>query len=57
VYTEPIVRNFCGECNDILVDPIEFRWGYCLWCLTIMLEKMDARIADMYYDDDEGDAI
>lgn len=46
------MRNFCGKCNDILLDPVEFRWGYCVFCLSIMLEKMDVELQDFYWDDD-----
>lgn len=53
MYTAPMMRNFCGECDDILLDPVEFRWGYCVFCLSIMLEKFDARIADMYYEEED----
>jgi hypothetical protein len=47
-----MMRNFCGECGDILLDPIEFRWGLCVWCLSIKLEKMDVALTDYYWDDD-----
>ena len=50
VYTM-VMRNYCGRCMDILVDPTEFRWGYCLICISIMLEEMDYRVADLYWDD------
>ena len=44
--------NFCRDCQDILVDPVEWRYGYCLICLTIHLEKLDREIMDLWYGDE-----
>lgn len=44
--------NYCRDCEDILVDPIEWRYGFCLWCLSIRLEKLDEQVSDLWWDDD-----
>lgn len=46
------MRNYCGECEDILIDPIEWRWGYCLYCLSIKFEQLDEALADLWYDEE-----
>lgn len=56
VYTAPM-RNYCPDCEDTLIDPIEFKWGYCLICLSIRLAKMDQALVDLYYEEQDGDAI
>ena len=46
--------NYCRDCKDTLVDPVEWKYGYCLLCLSIHLEKLDEALTELYWDFDEG---
>jgi hypothetical protein len=46
--------NYCASCGDILVEPIEWRFGYCAWCLAVVFEQFDELIADYWFDQMDG---
>lgn len=44
--------NYCRDCLELLLCPTEWRFGFCLVCLSIRLEKMDEEVRDLWFEED-----
>jgi hypothetical protein len=42
--------NYCRDCKDFLIHSIEWRYGYCLYCLVIRLEKLDESLTELWWE-------
>jgi len=43
--------NFCDECGETLLFPVEWRYGLCATCISIALEKMDNELTDLWFNE------
>ena len=45
------LMNICSECDEVLLFPIEWRYGMCAVCISIVLEDMDRELTDLWYNE------
>jgi len=43
--------NYCADCKEILVGPLEWRYGKCSYCLMVDMEKSDREFWDRWFDE------